>query len=65
MYMYWIFLKEDFIKWNIVLFLVMYVCICIIVGYIGIVVSDVDKVCERFEFLGVEFVKKSNDGMYY
>lgn len=50
-------------KWNIVLFLI--IMICIIVGYIGIVVLDVDKVCERFEFLGVEFVKKSNDGMYY
>lgn len=26
------------------------------------VVPDVDKACERFETLGVEFVKKPNDG---
>jgi lactoylglutathione lyase len=29
------------------------------------VVPDVDKACERFETLGVEFVKKPNDGKSY
>ncbi|XP_049774526.1 lactoylglutathione lyase isoform X2 [Schistocerca cancellata] len=31
-------------------------------GHIGVMVPDVDKACERFEKLGVEFVKKPNDG---
>merc|ERR1711936_838243 len=31
-------------------------------GHIGIMVPDVDKACERFQKLGVEFVKKPNDG---
>ncbi|MCL4133604.1 UNVERIFIED_CONTAM: hypothetical protein GTU68_045548 [Idotea baltica] len=31
-------------------------------GHIGFMVPDVDKACERFESLGVKFVKKPNDG---
>nr|ALG64473.1 glyoxalase I [Tegillarca granosa] len=31
-------------------------------GHIGIVVPNVDAACDRFEKLGVEFVKKPNDG---
>ncbi|KAF8650264.1 hypothetical protein HU200_064023 [Digitaria exilis] len=31
-------------------------------GHIGVTVDDVYKACERFERLGVEFVKKPNDG---
>lgn len=35
-----------------------------IVGYIGIIVDDVYKVCECFEKLGVEFVKWLDDGKF-
>lgn len=31
-------------------------------GHIGFAVPDVEKACERFEKLGVTFVKKPNDG---
>ena len=31
-------------------------------GHIGITVDDTIKACERFERLGVEFVKKPDDG---
>ena len=31
-------------------------------GHIGFMVPDVEAACERFEKLGVEFVKKPNDG---
>ncbi len=32
-------------------------------GHIGLAVPDVYKACERFESLGVEFVKKPDGGM--
>ena len=32
-------------------------------GHIGIGVPDVYKACERFEKLGVNFVKKPDDGV--
>ncbi|KAH0951396.1 hypothetical protein HN011_008109 [Eciton burchellii] len=31
-------------------------------GHIGITVPDIEKACERFEKLNVQFVKKLNDG---
>lgn len=31
-------------------------------GHIGLAVPDVEAACKRFEELGVEFVKKPNDG---
>lgn len=31
-------------------------------GHIGLMVPDVDKACERFEKLGVEFIKKPREG---
>lgn len=33
-----------------------------VLGHIGIMVPDVDKACERFEKLGVKFIKRPNDG---
>lgn len=32
------------------------------IGHIGILVSDIEKACERFDSLGVKFVKKPNEG---
>ena len=31
-------------------------------GHIGLAVPDVYKACERFETLGVNFIKKPDDG---
>lgn len=35
-----------------------------LVGHIGITVDDTYKACERFEHLGVEFVKRPDDGSW-
>ena len=35
-----------------------------VAGHIGVVVPNVDIACERFEKLGVQFIKKPSDGEY-
>ena len=39
-------------------------CFYSALGHIGFSVPDVEKTCDRFEKLGVTFVKKPNDGEF-
>jgi hypothetical protein len=52
-----VFVKDDYPKQEVTFT----VSVCIS-GNIGVTVDDTYKACERFERLGVEFVKKPNDG---
>ncbi|KAI5592921.1 hypothetical protein BDE02_04G184000 [Populus trichocarpa] len=47
-----VFVEDDYPKQEVIF----------ISGNIGVTVDDTYKACERFERLGVEFVKKPNDG---
>eukprot|EP00258_Populus_trichocarpa_P038498 XP_024454517.1 lactoylglutathione lyase isoform X2 [Populus trichocarpa] len=47
-----VFVEDDYPKQEVIF----------ISGNIGVTVDDTYKACERFERLGVEFMKKPNDG---
>ncbi|KAI9396985.1 hypothetical protein POPTR_004G214966v4 [Populus trichocarpa] len=52
-----VFVKDDYPKQEVT-----FTVSVRISGNIGVTVDDTYKACERFERLGVEFMKKPNDG---